>query len=237
LLERFSTAGGPLRTARTGNRLQRNCSAPGERITTPPPAICGDHMDEKRARLFHLGVGLTSPEIWVDAVETQWARVVEAREALRRLPPFGESPPEERQLEGRLTWEAHLLVIAIRQLLRTQEAFLKETGDHRLVKARAEFDAAVPHAKDFRDFLEHLDRYLRGEGNLQKAGAVATGVDLVVDWGRQTGRVTLRLDEHLLDLGDAAEAAHALAEVTAAVWFEHVMKGMAEAGGSGIIPQ
>jgi hypothetical protein len=192
-------------------------------------------MDEARAKLFHLGVGLLWPEIWADAIETQWIRVVETREALRQLPPFDDATPEVNELQGRLTWEAHFLVIAIRQLLRTHEAFLKQTGDHRLVRARAEFDAAVPHAKDFRDFLEHLDRYLRDEGDLQKRGDVATGVDLVVHWGRQTGRVTLGFGDHLLDLGDAAEAAHPLAEVTAAVWFDHVMKGMAEGGGSGII--
>jgi hypothetical protein len=137
-------------------------------------------MDEKRARLFHLGVGLTWPEIWADAIDTQWVRVVETREALRRLPPFGQSPPEETQLQGRLTWEAHLLVIAIRQLLRTQEAYFKETRDHRLVEARAEFDAAVPHAKDFRDFLEHLDDYLRGTGKRQ--GETGTSRPVLTSW-------------------------------------------------------
>jgi hypothetical protein len=49
--------------------------------------------------------------------------------------------------------------------------------------------------------------------------------------------VTLRLGDHVLDLGEAAEASHALAEVTAGVWFDHVMKGMDKAGGSGIIPR
>jgi hypothetical protein len=194
-------------------------------------------MDEKRARLFHLGVGLMTPELWVDAIETQWVRVAETREELRRLPPFGDTTREEMELGGRLTWEAHFLVIAIRQLLRTQEAYLKQTGDHRLVKARAVFDAAVPDAKDFRDFLEHLHIYVLDEGDLQKTGAVATGVDLVVRWGRETGRVTLAFGDRLLDLGEAAEAAHALAEVTAAVWLEHVMKGVEEGGGSGIIPR
>jgi hypothetical protein len=104
---------------------------------------------------------------------------------------------------------------------------VKQTGDHRLVKARAEFDAAVPHAKDFRDFLEHLDVYLREDGGLQKSGEVAKGVDLEVEWGRHTGRVTLRLGEdHTLDLEDAVEAAFPLAEVTTTVWFDQVMKGM-----------
>lgn len=57
----------------------------------------------------------------------------------------------------------------------------------------------------------------------------------MVHWGRQTGRVTLRFGDHAVDLENAVEAAHALAETTA-VWFDHVMKGMEEAGGTGIVP-
>lgn len=47
-------------------------------------------------------------------------------------------------MASRLTWEAHFLVIAIRQILRTQDAYLKQTHDERLTKARAAFDAAQP---------------------------------------------------------------------------------------------
>lgn len=192
-------------------------------------------MDEKREPLPPLW-----PEIWADAIQTQCSRVLEAREALINLPSLGKTTQEEKhqdQMAVRLTWEAHFLVIAIRHLLRTHQAYLSRTGDHRLVSAGAEFEAAVPHAKDFRDFLEHIDLYLRDEGNLQKTGDVATGVDLVVHWGRRTGRVTLEFGDHLLDLRDATEAALALAEVSTEIWTEYVMKGMEDAGGAGIVPQ
>lgn len=54
---------------------------------------------------------------------------------------------------------------------------------------------------------------------------------------RRTGRVTLDFGDLRLDVGAAAEAALALADVTATVWFDHVMRGMEESGGSGIIPR
>jgi hypothetical protein len=86
--------------------------------------------------------------------------------------------------------------------------------------ARAVFDAAVPHAKVFRDFLEHLDEYLRDRGHRQLDGTVPLGQEMQVAHDRATGRVTLRFGDHELDLDEASEAALALAEVTAEVWFE-----------------
>jgi hypothetical protein len=122
-------------------------------------------------------------------------------------------------------WEAHFVVIAIRQLLRSQEVYLKQTGDHRLAKARATFDAAVPHAKTFRDFLEHIDDYLRDRGKLQDEGSVALGLEMVAVHERATGRVALRFGDHELDLDEAADAALVLAEATAEVWFERTAPG------------
>ena len=64
-------------------------------------------MDEKRAKLCHLGVGLPTPDLWASAIETQWTRVLETREALTQLPPYGAPTPEETQLEGRLDVHMH----------------------------------------------------------------------------------------------------------------------------------
>jgi hypothetical protein len=180
-----------------------------------------DGVDEKWRRLADLESGLSPPLMWGDAVDAQWARIEEVRGQLRQLPPYRHVSPEELRVGGRLMWEAHFLVIAIRHLLRSQEVYLKQTGDHRLAEARAAFDAAVPHAKTFRDFLEHLDKYLRDQGNLQLDGSVALGLEMEAAHERSTGRLTLRFGEdHELDLDDAADAALALAEVTAQVWFE-----------------
>jgi hypothetical protein len=60
-------------------------------------------MEEKRARRLEQGVGITWPEIWGDAIDTQWMRLAETREAFRRLPPFGDAMRnEEEVLVGRL---------------------------------------------------------------------------------------------------------------------------------------
>ena len=95
-----------------------------------------------------------------DAIETQRARIEEARGPLGLLPPVRETSLDELETAARITWEAHFLVIAIRQLLRTQEAYFQHTHDERLTEARAPFDRAVPHAVVFRNVLEHLDDYL-----------------------------------------------------------------------------
>lgn len=191
-------------------------------------------MDEKWQRLADLESGLSPPLMWGDAIHAQWERMDEVRGELRRLPPYRDVSPEELRMGGRLMWEAHFLVIAIRQLLRGQEAFLKQTGDHRLANARAAFDAAVPHAKDFRDVLEHIDDYLRDQGKLQLKGRMPLGVEMEVAHERSTGRVTLRFgDDHELDLIDATDAALVLAEVTAEVWFERTAR---DEGATGSAP-
>jgi hypothetical protein len=191
-------------------------------------------MDEKWKRLANLKTGLSPPLLWGDAIHAQWDRIEEVREDLMRFPPYREAPPEELRMGGRLMWEAHFLVVAVRQLLRAQEVYLKQTGDHRLKDARAAFDAQVPHAKDFRDFLEHLDEYLLDRGKLQREGRLALGLAMQVVHARSTGRVTLRFgDDHELDLYDATDAALVLAAVTAEVWFERMERDEAARAASG----
>jgi hypothetical protein len=179
-------------------------------------------VNEKWRRLADLESGVSPPLLWHDAIYAQWTRIAEVRDDLRALPPYRDVSPDELRMAARLHWEAHFLVIAIRNLLRDQELFLKQTRDHRLNKARAAFDAAVPHAKTFRDFLEHLDEYLRDRGKLQCEGTVALGLEMEAVHERTTGRVMLRYGDHELDLGEASTAALALAKVTAEVWFERM---------------
>jgi hypothetical protein len=179
-------------------------------------------VDEKWRWLSDVESGLSPPLLWSDAINAQWTRIDEVREGLRQLPPYRHVSPEELRMGGRLMWEAHFLVIAIRHLLKSQEVYLKQTGDHRLAKARTAFDAAVPHAKDFRDFLEHLDEYLLDRGKRQLEGSVALGLKMEVAHERGTGVVTLRFGEHQLDLDEATHAALGLAQVTAEVWFDRM---------------
>jgi hypothetical protein len=116
--------------------------------------------------------------MWGDAIHAQWMRINEVRDNLRQLLPYRHVSPEELRIGARLLWEAHFLVIAIRQLLRGQEAYMRQTGDRRLADARAAFDAAVPHAKNFRDFLEHIDEYLLDRGKLQREERIALGLQM-----------------------------------------------------------
>lgn len=176
-----------------------------------------------RERLLERGLGIFMPKLWADAIETQEARLAEVQEALGRQKPMGPHTVEELDLGARLNWEAYFLVLAIRQMLYTHEACLAESADPRLEEARTEFDAAVPNAREFRNILEHMHEYFRDEGLLQRRGVVATGQQLGTRWGRDTGRVTMDFGDMELDLWDAADAALALAQVTADIWAEYLL--------------
>jgi hypothetical protein len=182
-----------------------------------------DHRTREQL-LERRGLGIFMPKLWADAIEAQERRIAETQDALRGQKPFGRQSIEDFDLGARLNWEAYFLVLAIRQLLYTHEECLKQTGDGRLIEARAEFDAAVPNAREFRNILEHMHEYFRDEGLLQKQGVVATGQQLGARWGRDTGRVTMDFGDMQLDLWDAADAALALAQTTANVWAEHLLQ-------------
>jgi hypothetical protein len=184
-----------------------------------------------RERLLERGLGIFMPKLWADAIEAQCLRLAETREALSKLKPVGPSTIEDMDLGARLNWEAYFLVLAIRQLLYTHEECLRQTGDRRLTEAGAQFDAAVPNAREFRNILEHMHEYFRDEGVLQERGVVATGQQLGTRWGRDSGRVTMDFGDMQLDLWDAADAALALAQVTANVWAEYLLKGDDENAG------
>ena len=184
-----------------------------------------------RERLLEQGLGIFMPKLWADAIEAQERRIAEIQDALGRQKPVGRQTIEDFDLGARLNWEAYFLVLAIRQLLYTHEECFTQTGDRRLTEARAQFDASVPNAREFRNILEHMHEYFRDEGLLQKRGVVATGQQLGTRWGRDTGRVTMDFGDMELDLWDAADAALALAQVTANVWAEYLLKSDDENAG------
>lgn len=142
---------------------------------------------ETRTKLLDRGLGIYMPQLWADAIDAQVVRIAETREALRQQKPVGPQTIQDMDLGARLNWEAYFLVLAIRQLLHTHEECLRQTGDPRVREAGAEFDAAVPHARQFRNILEHMHEYFRDEGLLQQRGVVATGQQLGARWGRDTG--------------------------------------------------
>lgn len=174
-------------------------------------------MDESERKLWIIGEEL-APADWAAAIREQWSRVQKERVLIWAAADGKVEFDQGMEASRRLRFEGHFLVAAIRQLLRSQEAHLRVTGDQRLRDARAAFDAAVPDAKDFRDFLEHLDEYALGTGKLQRSGDVSEEPNFAIVATRPGGPVRLQFDERELDLGEAAEAALRLADVTQQVW-------------------
>jgi hypothetical protein len=123
-----------------------------------------------------------SPGYWGEAIRLQLTRIEACQEwivsEVRRVqewsPPEPEPKPDSFYQDGvayfhRMSADCHFLLIAMRNLLRAIEA--QPVGkDRRVIEAREEFEHSVPHAKDFRDILEHLDDYQAGKGRLQKPG-------------------------------------------------------------------
>jgi len=98
----------------------------------------------------HLGV-------WQRAVVMQADRVLDA-----------EATPVARQTD------AYLFVQALRQILRAADlmkrALVDDPRAQAVEDAIAEFNSAVPRAKDARDILDHFDDYARGIGSLSHPG-------------------------------------------------------------------
>lgn len=190
-------------------------------------------LDPNVDKLIQLGGGV-APEFWSAAVAAQWRRVEEIRDEVLARYGSGEGMVRDMPEEGkRLRYDSYFLVMAVRQLLRVEEAYRRLTGDARLTKARSAFDATIPDAKLFRDILEHLDAYMQGKGDLQGEGRIRSHPVLEPVITRSPPRrVALRFDGHQLDLGNAARAALDLAPVIAQVWTERVAKGLGEWTGS-----
>ena len=170
-------------------------------------------------RLARLGWGAASPSFWKGVVELQLRRVEEDQKRFLASGIGGDDEPAGAfqaalMPNGRLTADAHMLVVAIGHVLRLERRYLSITGDHRLVQARDAFDSEFPHAKDFRDILEHVDAYMIGEGNLQDDGTLerAYGFPHVELEGEEgDGEVVFWFDEFSVPLKAAARAAAGLA--------------------------
>src|SRR5437764_1346262 len=100
--------------------------------------------EHKAAGLHRLGWETgTGARVWSRAVEDELWQHDEARQRWDSH-------------RDRMTWErlhstALLLVVAIDQVLAFEERLRRMTGDADLQKARVQFDAAAPDARDLRD--------------------------------------------------------------------------------------
>lgn len=160
----------------------------------------------------HLGV-------WHRAVQLQADRILDAS-----------SPPVARQTD------AYMFVQALRQVLRASDLMKRALdGDSRseLVEAAiAEFNNAVPRAKDARDVLDHFDDYARGVGSLSHPGirdakkrearsSAQTASEYTIYYERGSDdHYVLHVGDIAIDVALAREAASRLAEAALGAWWE-----------------
>jgi hypothetical protein len=112
-------------------------------------------------------------------VELQQARLLDAQRALSSHEWPAATPVAARQafqdaamtLAAPRTADALLLLTAIRRLEAVCERIYRHTQDIDVRDALRRFREEVPHAKDLRDVLEHLDGYAVGAGHRPKTGA------------------------------------------------------------------
>jgi len=188
-------------------------------------------VDQRAARLFSIGVA-SGADLWGHAIGTQWSRIEQARDEV-----LGDLERTDRpgvdlayvQREWRLRYESYFLLLAIRQLLRTQAACFDITADPILKSARDAFDAANGDAELLRNCFEHLDEYLRDIGHKQKSGDLGAGImpDVIPS---SDGRVVLRFDRISLELGRAAQEARALARTVHLVYSSHIVGVLGDSG-------
>lgn len=161
---------------------------------------------------------------WGKVAQRQVDRVREAnyRHRLHHSPNDAESVKDENAMTD-LEMDVYFLVLAVRRVLMFHDAISAQTEDDRLAPARAEFLKVAPHAKDIRDFYEHLDEYVLGTGRKQKKGHVHARVAPVLFSRWDCDNVEIRFGGALrMDITLAGLAAVKLAEGTAAVWEEHL---------------
>jgi hypothetical protein len=158
--------------------------------------------------------------LWRRAVELQLERVREANYSHR----LHHSPNEQQQKDDpdavqRLHTDVYFLALAIRRVLLFHDLLAKHVADPRLAQARAKFETAA-HAKELRDFYEHLDEYLLDSPKKQVKFPGRAAPVLHCRWG--CDNVTVSFGKRELDITLAAVAAIELGRESEALWDEHL---------------
>jgi hypothetical protein len=134
--------------------------------------------------------------------------------------------------------DAYLFVQAVRQVLRGADLMLRGLdGDPRaevVEQAIADFNLAVPDAKDARDVLDHFDDYARGVGKLShpdiknpkerevRSSAESAAQFTIFYEKGSDGHYTLHVGDLIIDIAGARDAASTLAKSVLGVWWEPV---------------
>jgi hypothetical protein len=117
--------------------------------------------------------------------------------------------------------------VAIRHVWVYVRRFKELSDDPRLAEAERDFLRLAPHAKDLRDFLEHLDEYAVGAGRMHTSGALDRTdrtVQLLMPegGGQPDDEITVVLGERFVPVKTAAHAAMALADALAKIHREEL---------------
>jgi hypothetical protein len=185
------------------------------------PRICSSELDRLN-RLFSWMQGESSPAWWRDVVRLQRKRV---GDDLKGFIDAGRGPSPAFD---RLRSDTYMLFMAIRHVFRYAERFAELSDDPRLSSATAEFLRLAPHAKDLRDFLEHLDEYAVGEGHMHRAGRLDSRDReihfLLPEECQWDDEIVVQVGENLAPVKTAAHAAMKLAETLVEVQNDELAK-------------
>jgi len=111
--------------------------------------------------------------------------------------------------------DGYLFALALADLLKAARVARKHAAGPGITKAVSDFERSVPHAKDFRDLLEHWDAYAEGKGKAQGRLGLTKGRPWF--WWTSTSPPILRIGGSKagldLDVTEAKRAGAALYQV------------------------
>lgn len=156
----------------------------------------------------------------------------------------------DRLAESGFVPEGYVFVLALRNLRRAAalvaSALSRAEDQHAAAAALAEFDRALPGAKEARDVLEHFDDYARGTGVLQRYQQAPERFPVAVDVRAAAGggrRMVLCVGEFTVPIADAATAAcllmadmHAAAHPDPAYSSAWTRTALCDGAAHGVIP-
>lgn len=158
-----------------------------------------------------------SPGYWAVALELQEKRLVDSHRALIEAPRDSD---EHSAAFRQLHIDAHFLLISLRHILRALDVCAQVLDDGWIKAISDDVAARAPWLKDFRDALEHLDAYMRGEGRLHRQGKLPPGARpfIAFDPLAPPLEVFAHLGANRLPLRAAARGGSRLGQLLAEAW-------------------
>jgi hypothetical protein len=116
----------------------------------------------------------------------------------------------------RIDIDAHFLLVAIHNGMRSAKRVQTYVRDERLAAAFIDLDRRFPDAKNLRDVLTHLDEYVHDTGRLQNKGVVHVGAS---SWRQiAEGEIYMHFERFGVPLLGLAAAAATVLALAAEVW-------------------